>query len=104
VDAAATAADQGVGAGTEGPPRARPSGTPIVSGVPDAWVAVALSAVAAGQLMMWPREERPMGERARGKDKGKSKKSPKAAKTGRRPHELQQQLRDALKRPTETAS
>jgi hypothetical protein len=43
-----------------------------------------------------------MGERARGKDKGKAKKSPKAAKAGRRPHELQQQLRDALKRPTDS--
>ena len=47
------------------------------------------------------REERPMGERSRGKDKGKTKKSPKAVKVGRRPHELQQQLRDALKRPTD---
>ena len=53
------------------------------------------------RLMMGPSEERLMGERARGKDKGKAKKSPKAAKTGRRPHELQQQLRDALKRPTD---
>ncbi len=44
-----------------------------------------------------------MGERSRGKDKGKAKKSPKAVKTaGRRPHELQQQMRDALKRPTDT--
>lgn len=42
-----------------------------------------------------------MGERARGKDKGKSKKSPKVAKVGRRPHELQQQIRDALKPPTD---
>jgi hypothetical protein len=42
-----------------------------------------------------------MGERSRGKDKGKAKKSPKSAKVGRRPHELQQQMRDALKRPTE---
>jgi hypothetical protein len=42
-----------------------------------------------------------MGERARGKDKGKAKKSPKAAKAGRRPHELQQQqVHDVLKRPT----
>jgi hypothetical protein len=44
-----------------------------------------------------------MGERARGKDKGKSKESPKSAKAARRPHELQQQMRDALKRPTDTA-
>jgi hypothetical protein len=42
-----------------------------------------------------------MGERARGKDKGKAKKSPKAVKAGRRPHELQQQMRDALRRPTD---
>jgi hypothetical protein len=53
--------------------------------------------------MMWSREDRAMGERARGKDKGKSKKSPKSVKAGRRPHELQQQLRDALKRPTDAA-
>jgi hypothetical protein len=46
-------------------------------------------------------KEIPMGERARGKDKGKAKKSPKAAKAGRRPHELHQQMRDALKRPTD---
>jgi hypothetical protein len=44
-----------------------------------------------------------MGERARGKDKGKAKKSPKSAKAARRPHELQQQMRDALKRPTDAA-
>ena len=42
-----------------------------------------------------------MGERSRGKDKGKAKKSPKAVKVARRPHELQQQMRDALKRPTD---
>jgi superfamily II DNA/RNA helicase len=47
--------------------------------------------------------ESSMGERARGKDKGKVKKSPKAAKVGRRPHELQQQMRDALKRPTDAS-
>ncbi|HEY1294006.1 MAG TPA: hypothetical protein VGJ60_13085 [Chloroflexota bacterium] len=42
-----------------------------------------------------------MGERARGKDKGKAKKSPKAAKVGKRPHEVQQQqqIHDVLKRP-----
>jgi len=45
-------------------------------------------------------EGKPMGERSRGKDKGKAKKAPKAVKVGRRPHELQQQLRDALKRPS----
>jgi hypothetical protein len=44
-----------------------------------------------------------MGERARGKDKGKAKKSPKSAKAVRRPHELQQQMLDALKRRTDTA-
>lgn len=32
-----------------------------------------------------------MGERAKGKDKGKAKKKPKAVKQGRRPHELQRQ-------------
>jgi hypothetical protein len=42
-----------------------------------------------------------MGERSRGKDKGKAKKKPKAVKPGRRPHELQQQQRDLLKRPTQ---
>jgi hypothetical protein len=41
-----------------------------------------------------------MGERSRGKDKGKQKKSPKATKVGRRPHELQQQMREALRRQT----
>jgi hypothetical protein len=41
-----------------------------------------------------------MGERSKGKDKGKLKKSPKAPKVGRRPHE-QQQIKDLLepKRP-----
>jgi hypothetical protein len=42
-----------------------------------------------------------MGERSRGKDKGKLKKSPKAARVGRRPHELQQPVRDALRRSPE---
>jgi len=42
-----------------------------------------------------------MGERARGKDKGKAKKTPKAAKVGRRPHEVQEQQRDTLKPPTD---
>jgi hypothetical protein len=32
-----------------------------------------------------------MGDRAKGRDKGKAKKKPKAVKPGRRPHELQQQ-------------
>jgi hypothetical protein len=40
-----------------------------------------------------------MGERTKGKDKGKAKKSPKAAKVGRRPHELQRQERDVPKPP-----
>jgi len=40
-----------------------------------------------------------MGERSKGKDKGKAKKSPKAAKVGKRPHELQQQAREALRPP-----
>jgi hypothetical protein len=35
-----------------------------------------------------------MGDRAKGKDKGKAKKKPKAVKPGRRPHELQQQAAD----------
>jgi hypothetical protein len=39
-----------------------------------------------------------MGNRAKGKDKGKDKKSPKAKKTGLRPHE-QRQHDDATKRP-----
>ena len=34
-----------------------------------------------------------MGARAKGKDKGKSKKRPKTIKPGIRPHELQQQAR-----------
>ncbi len=38
-----------------------------------------------------------MGERAKGKDKGKAKKKPKAAKPGRRPHELQRQATDLPK-------
>jgi hypothetical protein len=45
-------------------------------------------------------KESAMGERSKGKDKGKAKKSPKAAKVGRRPHEIQQQIRDAGKRTT----
>jgi len=40
-----------------------------------------------------------MGERSKGKDKGKAKKTPKATKAGKRPHELQQQAREALKPP-----
>jgi hypothetical protein len=36
-----------------------------------------------------------MGERAKGKDKGKAKKKPKAVKPGRRPHEVQQQTVNA---------
>jgi hypothetical protein len=35
-----------------------------------------------------------MGDRAKGRDKGKAKKKPKAVKPGRRPHELQQQATD----------
>ena len=31
-----------------------------------------------------------MADKGKGKDKGKAKKSPKAAKTGRRPHELRE--------------
>jgi hypothetical protein len=40
-----------------------------------------------------------MGERSKGKDKGKAKKKPKAVKAGRRPHELQQQQAAALRPP-----
>ena len=40
-----------------------------------------------------------MGERSKGKDKGKAKKAPKAPKVGRRPHELQQQQASLLKPP-----
>ena len=36
-----------------------------------------------------------MGERTKGKDKGKAKKKPKAVKPGRRPHEQQRQATDA---------
>jgi hypothetical protein len=32
-----------------------------------------------------------MGSREKGRDKGKAKKTPKAAKPGRRPHEQQRQ-------------
>jgi hypothetical protein len=38
-----------------------------------------------------------MGDRAKGKDKGKLKKKPKAAKPGVRPHEQQRQVSDLLK-------
>jgi hypothetical protein len=41
-----------------------------------------------------------MGDRAKGKDKGKLKKKPKAAKPGLRPHEQQRQVSDVLKRDT----
>jgi hypothetical protein len=34
-----------------------------------------------------------MGERAKGKDKGKSKKKPKTVKPGTRPHEQQERAR-----------
>ena len=39
-----------------------------------------------------------MGDKGKGKDKGKIKKAPKAVKTGLRPHEQRQQ-QDALKKP-----
>lgn len=42
-----------------------------------------------------------MGERSKGKDKGKAKKTPKAAKPGRRPHEVQRQDLDLFKRQVE---
>jgi hypothetical protein len=34
-----------------------------------------------------------MAEKGKGKDKGKAKKSPKAAKPGRRPHELRETVK-----------
>jgi hypothetical protein len=40
-----------------------------------------------------------MGERSKGKDKGKLKKKPKAAKTGLRPHEQLRQEQQADRRP-----
>jgi hypothetical protein len=40
-----------------------------------------------------------MGERSKGKDKGKMKKSTKAAKPGNRPHEQQRQEVEARRRP-----
>ncbi len=39
-----------------------------------------------------------MGDRAKGRDKGKLKKSPKTAKPGLRPHEQARQVTDLLKR------
>src|SRR5690349_9225163 len=42
-----------------------------------------------------------IGERARGKDKSKATKSPKALKAARRSLKVQQQMRDALKRLTD---
>ena len=39
-----------------------------------------------------------MGDKAKGKDKGKTAKAPKAVKTGRRPHE-QRQLQEVPKKP-----
>ena len=38
-----------------------------------------------------------MGDKGKGKDKGKTKKAPKAVKRGRRPHEQRQQ-QDAPKK------
>jgi hypothetical protein len=40
-----------------------------------------------------------MGDRAKGRDKGAAKKAPKAAKPGRRPHEVRQQQQDSLRKP-----
>ena len=39
-----------------------------------------------------------MGDKGKGKNSGKTKKAPKAAAAGRRPHELRQ-LQDSLKKP-----
>ncbi len=41
-----------------------------------------------------------MGERSKGRDKGKEKKSPKAKKTGSRPHEQRQQTDTSKGPPT----
>ena len=41
-----------------------------------------------------------MGDRAKGKDKGKLKKKPKAAKPGVRPHEQPRPVADTLTRDT----
>jgi hypothetical protein len=38
-----------------------------------------------------------MGDRAKGRDKGKMKKKPKAVKPGVRPHELQRQAPDVAR-------
>ena len=40
-----------------------------------------------------------MGERSKGKDKGKAKKKNKAAKTGLRPHEQLRQEQEQARRP-----
>ena len=40
-----------------------------------------------------------MGDKAKGRDKGKAKKAAKAAKGGLRPHELRQQQDAAKKSP-----
>jgi hypothetical protein len=42
-----------------------------------------------------------MGERSKGKDKGKAKKAQKAAKADRRPHVLQKEQQDATRPPPE---
>jgi len=40
-----------------------------------------------------------MGERSKGKDKGKAKKAPKAGKPDRRPHVQLTEQQDATRRP-----
>jgi hypothetical protein len=47
------------------------------------------------------REGTVMGERSKGKDKGATKKQPKARKAPLRPHEQRQQ-QDATKRPPQS--
>jgi hypothetical protein len=42
-----------------------------------------------------------VGERSKGKDKGKAKKTPKAAKADRRPHVLQKEQQDITRPPPE---
>lgn len=39
-----------------------------------------------------------MGDKGKGKDKGRVKKAPKVVKAGRRPHELRR-LQDAVSKP-----
>jgi hypothetical protein len=40
-----------------------------------------------------------MGERSKGKDKGKAKKAPKTAKRDKRPHVLLKEQQEAIRHP-----